>query len=126
MRVISELEECVGSDSGASLERVQASFGKFVTAVRAQLDGDAKRRLFRELPAQSPHLTGRIEALRSQRVHIRSELDALAGAMREPREASAEQTRKRVRSLIGNLRDLENGETKVLQSAYWRETGGEN
>ena len=125
MRVTSELEACIRGDSaGMSAGSLRKCFGKFSAAVRGgQLHQDSKRTFYYDLPLRNPRLASRIAGLGSEHARITSELDALVEAVGALRETPDKPLRQRMARLIADLRQLDNDETAILQSAYWRENG---
>lgn len=129
LRVLDELEICVDRrpDRGAGwIGRLQSCFATFADALRLQFESEERGTLYRDLPETKPRLSDRIEALREEHERLLVELDAAVlrvAALNDERFADAGQVRETVRDLIAKLRLHEANETRLLQSAYWREVG---
>jgi hypothetical protein len=94
--------------------------------IRIHLEGEEQGRLYRELPGTFPRLANRVKTLGREHRRIRDELDILierVGALRASAKHEVAEIRDRVVRLVVDLKSLDDSETELLQSAYWRETG---
>lgn len=127
-RVVHDLESCIARTADPVddwVPRLQGCFVKFATVIRSQLEREERGSLYRELPTRSPRLANRITRLGREHRRIRDELDLMTGrvgALARAPDAVTE-VRGRVLQLVTDLKSLEDKETELLQSAYWRETG---
>jgi hypothetical protein len=128
-RVIHDLELCIAgtADPGVDqIPRLQVCFHKFAAVIRTYLEGEEQGRLYRELPGTFPRLANRAKSLGREQRRIRRELDALIVSVGTLEGAAAEEVaaiKPRVVRLVVDLKSLDDRETELLQSAYWRETG---
>ena len=128
-RVIHDLESCIAGSPDPDLDwvpRLQGCFREFASVIRTHLEGEEQGRLYRELPRTSPRLANRIKTLGREQRRIRDELGILierVGALRATAADEVAEVRNRVARLVVDLKSLDDRETELLQSAYWRETG---
>ncbi len=128
-RVIRDLEFCIAGSPDPDIDWVpplQGCFRKFASVIRTHLEGDEQVRLYRELPGTFPRLANRIKTLGREQRRIRDELGILierVGALRATAADEVAEIRDRVVRLVVDLKSLDDRETELLQSAYWRETG---
>ena len=128
-RVIHDLEFCITGSSDPDVDwvaRLQGCFRKFSSVVCTHLEGEEQGRLYRELPGAFPRLANRIKTLGREHRRIRDELGILierVGALRASATQEVAEVRQRVVRLVDDLKSLDERETELLQSAYWRETG---
>ncbi len=128
-RVIHDLEFCIAGSPDPDVDwvpRLQGCFRKFASVIRTHLEGDEQDRLYRELPGNFPRLANRIHTLGREQRRIRDELGILierVGALRATAADEVAEFRNRVVRLVVDLKSLDDRETELLQSAYWRETG---
>ena len=127
--VIHDLELCIAGSPDPAIDwvpRLQGCFRKFASVIRTHLEGDEQVRLYRELPGTFPRLANRIKTLGREQRRIRDELGILierVGALRATAADEVAEIRDRVVRLVVDLKSLDDRETELLQSAYWRETG---
>ena len=128
-RVIHDLESCITGNPDPGVDRLpllQDCFRKFASVIRTHLEGEEQGRLYRELPGTFPRLANRIKTLGREHRRIRDELGILierVGALRASAKHEVAEIRDRVVRLVVDLKSLDDSETELLQSAYWRETG---
>ena len=128
-RVIHDLESCItrNPEPGADwVPLLQGCFRKFASVIRTHLEGEEQGRLYRELPGTFPRLANRIKTLGREHRRIRDELGILierVGALRASAKHEVAEISDRVVRLVVDLKSLDDSETELLQSAYWRETG---
>lgn len=127
-RVIHDLEFCIAGSPDPDLDwvpRLQGCFRKFASVILTHLEGDEQSRLYRELPGAFPRLANRTKTLGREQRRIRDELGILIERVGALRATAADDTevRDRVVRLVVDLKSLDDRETELLQSAYWRETG---
>ena len=128
-RVIHDLESCITGKPDPGVDQIpllQGCFRKFAAVIRTHLEGEEQGRLYRELPENFPRLANRIKTLGREHRRIRDELDMLierVGALRASATDEVAEVRHRVVRLVVDLKSLDDRETELLQSAYWRETG---
>jgi hypothetical protein len=129
LKVLDELEACVDRRpdlESAWIKGLQSSFATFADALRLHFEGEERGAMYRDLPETKPRLAGRIDELRAEHDRLLSDLDVAVQRVADlsgKRIGEATKVRESIRDLIATLRLHEANETRLLQSAYWREVG---
>jgi uncharacterized small protein (DUF1192 family) len=126
-RVLRDIQQCIEGtfEHEEWVPELKGCFVRFASVMNRHRAREEKS-MYHELPSSFPQLTHRIDALRREHDRVGTELNALSDSVDHLGDSATPSVtgfKNRVTRLVEDIERLEDKETELLQSAYWREDG---
>ncbi len=127
-QVLGDIQQCIDGTTGHPewVPELKGCFVRFASVMNRHRAREEKS-MYHELPSAFPQLVHRIEHLREEHDRVGTELNALSDSVNVLGDSATPlvtEFKDRVTRLVEDMERLEDNETQLLQSAYWREDGG--